>query len=68
MPKVHKEKCKVVRDVDASERVVELDRIEGGRLAIDEANVAEMEIAVAAAYKTGPPTAFKHAAKAIDQR
>jgi hypothetical protein len=53
MPQVHQQESKVVKDVDGRERFVELKAIEQGRHAIDQADVAQNEIAMASPDLSG---------------
>src|ERR1700751_1716539 len=57
MLKIHQHKCEVIEYVDAGEVFGELQAIEQGRLAVEEANVAKVEIAMAMAHLAGrtPP-------------
>ena len=59
MPQVHQQESKVVKNIDGRERFVELKAIEQGRHAIDQADVAQDEIAVAAPDLSGSPTLLK---------
>src|SRR5437764_5892431 len=49
MVQVHQQECEIVEHIDGGDLVAELDRIKQGRLSIDEADVVQMQIAVAAA-------------------
>src|SRR6185437_3530401 len=50
---VHQKKRQIVKDVPARNPVGKLDRIEQGRLAIDESNIPQVQVAVASTNKTG---------------
>src|ERR1700738_2976624 len=50
---IHQQKCEVIEDVDAGERLRELQAVEQGGPAVDEADVAKMQIAVATAHLAG---------------
>ena len=47
MPKVHQKKGQVVQNVNRGDLVVEFDAIEQARLAVEQANVTQMQIAMA---------------------
>ena len=49
MLQIHQQKGEIVQNVDAGESVREFEAIEQGWLAVDQADVAQMQIAVAAA-------------------
>ena len=53
-PQVHEQEREVVEDVDARDFIVELDRVEKRRLAVDEHDVTQVKIAVTLPDKTGP--------------
>src|ERR1700739_3389085 len=57
MLKIHQQKCEVIEHVDAGEVFGELEAVEQGRLAVEEANVAKVQIAVTMAHLAGrtPP-------------
>jgi hypothetical protein len=55
MFQIHQQKRQIVEDVDAREAFVELQAIEKGRPAVDEANIPEMQIAMAMAHLAGRP-------------
>ena len=48
MPQIHEQESEVVQHVDSSDLVIELDAIEQPRFTIEHADVAQMQIAVAA--------------------
>lgn len=48
MPKVHQQEGKVVQNIDAGDLVIEFDAIEEARLAIEKADVAQVQIAMLA--------------------
>ena len=50
MPKVHQQEGQVIEDVDVGYLVVEFDAVEQARLAIEHADVAQMQIAMAPAH------------------
>ena len=54
---IHQQEGEVVEDVDAGQRLGELQAVEQGRLAVEQANVAEVQIAMAMAHLAGraPP-------------
>src|SRR3546814_8650844 len=47
MVEIHQQEGKVVDDVDAGDRVVELDGVEERRTAVEQDHVAQMQVAVA---------------------
>ena len=49
MPQVHQQECEVVEHVYGGDLVVELDAVEQARRAIEEADIAQVQIAMAAA-------------------
>lgn len=53
MPQVHGQDGQIVEHVDRRDLLVELDAVEQARLAVEQAYVAEMQIAVAAPYLAG---------------
>ncbi len=50
---VHEQEGEIVQDVDGGQLLAELERIEGNGSVVDEDDVAEVEIAVAAAHAAG---------------
>ena len=50
---VHQQEGEIVEHVDGGQRLAELERVEGNRNAVDEHDVAEVKIAVAAAHAAG---------------
>ena len=57
---IHQQKGKVIEDVDRSELVGEFEAIEQGRLSLEQADIAEMQIAVAAPH-------FSRCASSVEQ-
>ena len=57
MLEIHQQKGEVIKDVDRSELVGEFEAIEQGRLALEQADIAEMQVAVAAPHfsRCAPP-------------
>ena len=53
MPQVHEQEGKVVEHIDRRDLVVELDAVEQARRAVEQADVAQMQVAVAAAHLSG---------------
>ncbi len=49
MPEIHDEKGEIVENVDGRDAVVEIDAVEETRLAVEKAEIAQMQIAVAEA-------------------
>ena len=50
MAQVHQQERQVIEHVDAGDQVAELDAVEQGRLAVEQADIVEMEVAVAAPH------------------
>ena len=46
MVEVHEQERYIVKDVDGGEGIVEFDGVEKGRPAFDDANIAQMQVAV----------------------
>ena len=59
MFEIHQQKGEIVKHVDAGQRVGEFEAVEQGRLAIEQADVAQMQIAVAAPHLAGRPAHFE---------
>ena len=55
LPQVHQQEGEIVEDVDGGDQLVELDGVERGRHAIEERDVAEMEVAMATPDAPRPP-------------
>ena len=53
VPQVHQQEADVVEDVGRRHALVELEAVEQRRLAVDEADVAKMQVAMAAAHLSG---------------
>ena len=65
---VHEEERQIVEHVDRRQRLAELERIEGHRRAVDQNDVAEVEVAVAAADAAGAAALDEHGRKACEGR
>ncbi len=50
VPKIHQKKSEIVEDIDRCDRVTEFDTVEQARLAVQQADVAQVQIAMATAY------------------
>jgi hypothetical protein len=59
VPQVHQQESKVVKNIDGCERFVELKAVKQGRHAIDQADVAQDQVTVAAPDLSGSPTLVK---------
>ena len=53
MPQIHQQESKIVQHVDGCDLFVELDAVEQPRLTVEQADVAQVQIAVAAAHLPG---------------
>src|SRR4030095_14416211 len=53
MPQVHEKKGKVIKDIDRGQRLVKLEAIKESGLSIDQADVAQDQIAVTPAHLAG---------------
>ena len=68
LAQIHQQESQVVQDVDAGDQVAELDAVEQGWLSLDEADVGEMEIAVAATHATRGATAIQQRSMRLKRR
>ena len=59
VPKIHEQKCQIVENVDTRKALAEFDRIEEGRFSVDEADVAQVQIPVAAPHEAALASAFE---------
>ena len=57
---IHQQEGEIVEHVAAGDLVGEFDRVEQGRLAVDEDDVAQMQVAVTAAHEPGRPAGEQH--------
>src|ERR1700720_2410708 len=66
MLQIHQQKREVVENVDAGEGLVELEAIEQCRFAVQKADIAKMQIAVAMAHLTGCTAAVEQLRQSCD--
>ena len=64
-PQVHQEEREIVADVDARDLVVELDAVERRRVAVEDHDVAQVQIAVALADEAGRASTVEQLGAAI---
>ena len=67
-PQIHQQERQVVENVDRGDVVVELNRIEQGRLAVKQHDVAEVKVAVAVANQPIVTTLIQQDAAAIEHK
>jgi len=65
---VHDQERKVVEDVDAGEVLAELDGVEQGGPAADEADVVEVQVAVATPHQAGIAAPVEQRRQALELR
>ena len=58
LPQVHQREGEIVEDVAGGDVGVERDRVEQGRLAVDQRDVAQVQVAVAAPHPARSPRAI----------
>src|ERR1019366_7092298 len=63
---VHEQKREVIEDVCRGERGVEFQGVEGGDPSVEDADVAQVEVAVAAARPAGASSGLDHGSKPGD--
>src|SRR5215471_14645477 len=63
MLQIHQQKGEIIENVSTGQRIVELKAVEQRRLPVKEADVAKMQIAVAAAHLAGRAPAIQHRRK-----
>ena len=66
LDQIHQQKCKIIQHIDRGECLVELERVEWHRPALDENDITEVEIAVAATDGTLERAGVEQRAKLDD--
>ena len=59
MPQIHQQESEIIEHVDSGDLVIELDAVEQSRLTVQHADVAQVQIAMAAAHLAGGLTAIE---------